>query len=58
MGVGPVVVGALSDKYGIGPAMVIAVLCPLISAMVCLVAAFFYNHDVAKVENVKLEVEN
>ncbi len=58
MGVGPVVVGALSDRYGIGAAMVIASFVPLISAMVCLVAAFFYNQDVAKVEKVKLQIED
>jgi MFS family permease len=55
---GPIVAGALSDSYGIGTAMIVLAFVPLISMIICLVAAGFYNRDLAKVEKVELQIEN
>jgi MFS transporter, Spinster family, sphingosine-1-phosphate transporter len=55
---GPIVAGALSDRYGIEMAMIALSLVPLISMMISIVAAVLYNRDLAKVEKVELQVES
>ncbi len=55
---GPIFAGLLSDRYGIGTAMITLSLVPIVSMLISLVAAAFYHRDLAKVEKVELQVEN
>jgi MFS family permease len=55
---GPIFAGLLSDRYGIGTAMVALSVVPLISMLISLVAAKLYCRDLAKVERVELQAES
>jgi MFS family permease len=55
---GPIFAGFLSDRYGIGAAMVALSVVPLISMLISLVAAKLYSRDLAKVDNVELQAES
>jgi MFS family permease len=55
---GPIFAGLLSDRYGIGTAMITLSLVPFISMLISLVAAASYDRDLAKVEKIELQVEN
>lgn len=54
---GPIFAGFLSDRYGIGTAMVALSVVPFISMLISLVAARLYSRDLAKVEKVELQAE-
>lgn len=54
---GPVVVGMLSDRYGIHAALTVVPLFALIASFLYFVGSFFYDADMAKVEKIKLGVE-
>jgi MFS family permease len=55
---GPLVVGALSDKYGIRVALSSLPIFMLIAAILFFAGSFFYVRDYNKVEKVALEIEN
>ncbi len=54
----PIVIGAISDAYGIKSAMTILPLFLLMSALLFFVGSFFYEKDLSKVEKVTLECED
>jgi len=54
---GPIVIGAFSDAYGIKVAMTILPIFLAMSAMLFLAGSFFYEKDLKKVEKVTLECE-
>lgn len=53
----PMVMGAISDSYGIKTAMTVLPLFLVVSAILFFAGAFFYEKDLAKVEKVVLEFE-
>lgn len=55
---GPIVAGALSDRYGIEMTMIALSVVPFISMIISIVAAGLYNRDLAKVEKVDLQIES
>ena len=55
---GPVVTGALSDRYGILAALEIASMTALISCVLFYLGSRFYKRDLDKVERVVLTAEN
>ena len=55
---GPVVAGMLSDRYGLGTAMLAMSFAPTMAMVMYGAAAFAYNRDLAKVEKVELRLEN
>jgi MFS family permease len=55
---GPVFVGAVSDAHGIGTALSILPLFPLVSAALFFAAAFYYEKDLAGVERIELQAGN
>lgn len=54
---GPLVVGMLSDHYGIRTALTIVPFASLVSAILYYWASFFYADDLARVEKVKIHAE-
>ena len=54
----PIVVGAISDAYGIKTAMSIIPVFLVISALVFFAGSFFYKKDLDKVEKIALECED
>ena len=54
---GPLVTGALSDRYGIAPALKMACSMALISFLLFYIGSRFYQRDLAKVERVALAPE-
>jgi len=54
----PIVIGKLSDLYGIQAAMSILPVFLVISALVFLAGSFFYEKDLNKVEKITLECED
>jgi MFS family permease len=54
---GPIFVGAVSDSYGIATAFMLLPLAFLIAGILFFAGSFFYERDLAKVEKVKLEIE-
>ncbi|HSR13663.1 MAG TPA: MFS transporter [Thermodesulfobacteriota bacterium] len=56
--IGPVVTGALSDRYGISTAVQIASLFAISSCIFFSLASRFYARDLAKVEKIKLTAED
>lgn len=54
---GPLVIGAFSDAYGIKVAMTILPIFLAVSAMLFFAGSFFYEKDLKKVEKVTLECE-
>jgi MFS family permease len=54
----PIVVGSLSDSYGIKVAMSILPIFLIISSILFLVGSFFYKKDLDKVEKITLECED
>jgi fucose permease len=54
----PIVIGAISDAYGIKVAMTILPLFLVVSALLFFVGSFFYEKDLNKVEKVILECED
>jgi hypothetical protein len=55
---GPIFAGLLSDRYGIGTAMIALCVVPFISMLISLVAAALYDRDLAKVEKIELQAES
>jgi MFS family permease len=54
---GPLVLGAISDAYGLNVAMLLAPLTSVFAGVLFLAAAAFYRRDLAKVDKVKVELE-
>ena len=54
---GPIFVGAISDRYDIQTAMTILPVFCLIAAVLFFIGSFFYENDLKKVEKVRLSVE-
>jgi MFS family permease len=54
---GPLFVGALSDQYGIHAALAIVPFFSIAAGIIFLVASFFYEKDLAKVEKIALRIE-
>ena len=54
---GPVVIGALSDRFGIARALTILPLALVLAALLFFAGAGFYRRDLVKVEKVALEIE-
>ena len=54
---GPLVVGLLSDRYGIQTALALLPLAALWAGLLFFIGSFFYEKDLAKVEKVALSVE-
>ena len=54
----PIVIGALSDAYGIQTAMTILPTFLIVSALLFFAGSFFYERDLARVEKVALEFED
>jgi predicted MFS family arabinose efflux permease len=54
---GPLVVGMLSDRYGIQTALALLPLAALWAGLLFFIGSFFYEKDLAKVEKVALSVE-
>lgn len=54
---GPVFVGIVSDSYGIAAAFKLLPIAFFLAGVLFFAASFFYERDVAKVEKVKLEIE-
>jgi MFS family permease len=54
---GPLIVGALSDKYDIQTALSIASLSPLLACVLFLIGSRYYEKDLAKVEKIVIAVE-
>lgn len=57
MALGPIFAGALSDRYGIGTAMIVCSFVPIFSMAFYLVGAAFYARDLAKVEKIEIQME-
>ncbi len=55
---GPLVVGALADRYGLDTALLCLPAALVISATLFLAGSFFYEADVRKVEKVEVVIEN
>ncbi|HVP19659.1 MAG TPA: MFS transporter [Spirochaetia bacterium] len=54
---GPIVLGAISDRYGLPVAMTLAPATSVFAGVLFLGAAAFYRRDLAKVDKVKIEME-
>jgi len=54
----PIVIGALSDAYGLKVAMTILPVFLLLSSLLFFIGSFFYERDLNKVEKVTLECED
>jgi MFS family permease len=54
---GPIVIGSISDNYGIQTAMSLLPISLVIGALLFFIASFFYVKDLSKVEKVTLEME-
>jgi MFS family permease len=54
----PIVIGALSDAYGLKVAMTILPVFLLLSSLLFFIGSFFYEKDLNKVEKVTLECED
>ena len=55
---GPIVIGAFSDAYGIKVALTILPIFLVVSALLFFAGSFFYEKDLKKVEKVTLECES
>ncbi len=55
---GPIVVGAISDKFGLSAAMLVVPIASLLAGVLFLVAAAFYRRDLEKVDKVAVEMES
>jgi MFS family permease len=54
---GPLFVGAISDRYGIHLALTLVPLFSIFAAFLFFAASFFYETDLAKVEKIQLKAE-
>ena len=54
---GPIVVGSISDAYGLPVAMLLAPLTSVLAGVLFMAASAFYRRDLAKVDKVKVEME-
>jgi MFS family permease len=54
---GPIVVGAISDAYGLSMAMILVPLASVLAGVLFLAAAAFYRRDLEKVDKVVVEME-
>ena len=54
---GPVALGAISDRYGLSAAMLVAPLTSVFAGILFLAAGAFYRRDLAKADKVKIEME-
>lgn len=57
LALGPIFAGVLSDRYGIGTALLICSFVPVLSMILYLIGAKFYNRDLATVEKIRIEIE-
>jgi sugar phosphate permease len=54
---GPIIVGAMSDRWGLSTAMMSVPAASGLAGVLFLLAAIFYRKDLAKVDKVKVEME-
>ena len=54
---GPIVVGAISDKFGLSAAMLVVPVASLAAGALFLLAAMFYRRDLEKVDKVAVELD-
>lgn len=54
---GPLFIGAMSDRYGLGSALGMLPICTLVAGLLFLTGSFFYTKDAASVEIVDIEME-
>ena len=54
---GPLLVGVLSDRYGIHAALTVVPLFSLMAGIIFFVASIFYERDLARVEKISLSIE-
>jgi MFS family permease len=54
---GPIVVGAISDKFGLSVAMLTVPIASVIAGVLFLLASAFYGKDLSKVDKVAVEME-
>jgi MFS family permease len=54
---GPLLVGVLSDRYGIHAALTVVPLFSIMAGIIFFVASFFYERDLARVEKIALSIE-
>jgi len=54
---GPIFVGALSDRFGIKTALTVVPAFAFLSSIIFFIASFFYEKDIARVEKVALSLE-
>jgi MFS family permease len=54
---GPIVVGAISDKYGLSTAMLAVPVASVIAGVLFLLAAMFYRGDLDRVDKVVVQME-
>jgi MFS family permease len=54
---GPLFVGALSDKYDIKTALTIASLSSLVAGVLFFIGSFYYEKDLSKVEKIAIKAE-
>jgi MFS family permease len=54
---GPIIVGAISDKFGLSVAMLLVPLAAVLAGVLFLVASAFYRRDLDKVDKVAVEME-
>ncbi len=53
---GPIFIGAMSDAYDIQTAFILLPIFPLLSCALFIIASFFYERDLTKVERISLQV--
>ena len=54
---GPIVVGSISDRFGLRTAMLLVPIASLVAGVLFLLAAMFYRRDLEKVDKVAVEME-
>jgi hypothetical protein len=54
---GPIVVGAISDRFGLSVALLAVPLASIVAGALFLAASAFYRRDLAKVDKVVVEME-
>ncbi len=55
---GPIVAGAISDRYGIETAMIVCSFVPILTAASFFVASAFYARDMSKAEKLEVQAED
>lgn len=58
MALGPIVAGALSDKYGIATSLLLMSMLPALSMILFFLAMIYYNRDLAGLKPIEIDVED